>query len=146
MIDIKGLDKAEVIKALYRGAQPLGLGVLSFETGGLQDSEAQQLAESGTYIDYLHGRVMKVDLSGDAFNEALYDRDNGQGKAQAIIDSLRNNTEYVEEFICPNCGHKWIKDDQYQFLQSLFKAQALSTGKGNIGNVCFECEYEEKID
>lgn len=27
-------------------------------------------------FDYLYGRVLKVDLSGDEFEESLYDRDN----------------------------------------------------------------------
>lgn len=34
---------------------------------------------------------MKVDLSSDVeFEEWLYDRDNGQGAAQRVIDGLRN--------------------------------------------------------
>lgn len=45
------------------------------------------------YFDYLYGRVMKVDLSSDeSFEERLYDRDNGTGAAQRVIDRLRNGT------------------------------------------------------
>lgn len=48
----------------------------------------------GTYFDYLYGRVMKVDLSSDdGFEERLYDRDNGKGAAQKVIDALRTNGE-----------------------------------------------------
>jgi hypothetical protein len=32
---------------------------------------------------------MKVDLSGDAFDAWLYDRDNGQGAAREVIANLR---------------------------------------------------------
>jgi hypothetical protein len=31
------------------------------------------------YFDYLKGRVMKIDLSGEMMDTWLYDRDNGQG-------------------------------------------------------------------
>lgn len=45
------------------------------------------------HFDYLHGRVMKIDLRGDELETWLYDRDNGQGAAEAIIDALRSNVE-----------------------------------------------------
>ena len=32
---------------------------------------------------------MKVDLSQDTFDGWLYDRDNGEGTAQKVIDELR---------------------------------------------------------
>jgi len=50
--------------------------------------EAASLLESHTYFDYLKGRVMKVDLSGDELDPWLYDRDNGHGAAKRVIDSL----------------------------------------------------------
>lgn len=52
----------------------------------MSTDEAQELLDSGqTYFDYLKGRVMKVDLSGDKLNPFLYDRDNGQGAAAAAL-------------------------------------------------------------
>jgi hypothetical protein len=41
---------------------------------------------------------MKVDLSSDVeFEEWLYDRDNGSGSAQQVIDSLRKVGEEKEK-------------------------------------------------
>ena len=52
-----------------------------------------ELLEKCRYFDYLHGRVLKVDLSGDEFDERLYDRDCGKGAAQRAVDSIRDETE-----------------------------------------------------
>lgn len=38
-------------------------------------------------------RVLKVDLSGEEFDERLYDRDCGEGAAQRAVDSIRDETE-----------------------------------------------------
>ncbi len=88
MIDIKGLDKAKVLKALYDGSHIQGLGFLQ-AVNDFTEEDARELIKTQTYFDYLYGRVLKVDLSSDSFEEWLYDRDNGQGKAQRIIESLR---------------------------------------------------------
>lgn len=88
MIDIKGLDKAKVLKALYDGSHTQGRGFLQ-EVDNFTEDDAKELLREYTYFDYLHGRVMKVDLSGDCFDEWLYDRDNYEGKAKSIKDRLR---------------------------------------------------------
>ncbi len=93
-IDIKGLDKAEVLLALYNNSKPLGLGWLqeiSKDKPYTLEDARKDLESSSPYFyfDYLHGRVMKVDLSKDNFDGWLYDRDNGEGKAQKVIDELR---------------------------------------------------------
>ncbi len=53
---------------------------------------ARTLLKSHTYFDYLAGRVMKIDLSGDELDPRLYDRDLGQGAAERTIDALRRKT------------------------------------------------------
>lgn len=90
MVDIKGLNKAEVLAVLYNNSKPLGLGFLYFDPIDMTVTEAEKILNQTTYFDYLKGRVMKVDLSSDeGFEEWLYDRDNGKGAAQRAIDSLR---------------------------------------------------------
>lgn len=42
------------------------------------------------YIDYFCGRVIKSDLTGDKVDPRGYDRDNGQGAFQSVVDRLRN--------------------------------------------------------
>jgi len=92
MIDIKGLDKADVLKALYDNSQLQGSGFLQAASDDVVVTvdHCRELLQEETYFDYLYGRVMKVDLtSDDGFEEWLYDRDNGAGTAQKAIDSLR---------------------------------------------------------
>jgi len=55
--------------------------------------EARELLSQDTYFDYLKGRVMKVDLSGNELDPWGYDRDNGQGRAAEVIESLRGTQE-----------------------------------------------------
>lgn len=93
MINIKGRDKAEVLMRLYNASKPLGMGFLHYIPKDMTLAEAQATLSSGdwlshegrVYFDYLHGRVMKVDLSGDEFDPTLYDRDNGEGAAQNAL-------------------------------------------------------------
>ncbi len=91
-IDIKDLNKAEVLAALYNNTKAPGMGWLSYEDGDMTSEEAQELLDSqGTYFDYLKGRVMKVNLSEDFFLGHAYDRDNGEGAAERAILPLRSN-------------------------------------------------------
>lgn len=89
-IDIKGLDKAELLAALYNGAKPQGFGFLQATPDAMTKAEAQQYIDRGAMdFDYLKGRVMKIDISGDTMEAWLYDRDNGDGAAQKAVDALR---------------------------------------------------------
>ena len=96
MISIKGLNKAEVLKALYDGSHIQGMGFMQAVPDGYVTVEhCQQLLDDAgyPYFDYLYGRVLKVDLSKDEFEERLYDRDNGRGAAQRIINRLRGEND-----------------------------------------------------
>ena len=101
MINIKGLDKAEVLAALYNASQPLGMGFLHFdpkpwtaedarEAMGLGDDSTRMFGKTPSLrFDYLKGRVMKVDLTDDSFEEWAFDRDNGEGAAARAVDTIR---------------------------------------------------------
>ena len=91
-ISLKGLNKGTVLAALYNASHPLGLGFLHFDPNPMTTEEAESLLNKTTFFDYLKGRVMKVDLSGDDLDPRLYDRDNGQGAAERIIKSLKTAT------------------------------------------------------
>lgn len=91
MINIKGLNKAEILRGLYNNSQPLGMGFIHFTPEMMTVEEAEELLLHTTYFDYLKGRVMKVSLDNDeVLDEWGYDRDNGEGSVQRIIDGLRN--------------------------------------------------------
>jgi hypothetical protein len=86
-VSIRGLNKADVLRALYDNSRPLGLGFLHFIPGPMSREEAESIVEKNPSLcfDYVKGRVVKCDLSGDDMQVGLYDRDNGQGAAEAAI-------------------------------------------------------------
>ena len=97
MVDIMGLDKAEVLVALWNNSCEVGL---SFNPSGkpLTVREARRIINGRYYnFDYCKGRVIKCNISGDEFDPWRYDRENGAGAAQMAIDELRkeiaNRTE-----------------------------------------------------
>lgn len=108
-IDIKGLDKAELIQALHAGTRAVGMGVLH-DRGPITVEQARAVlggeGPSGTngpsprdgvvHLDYVAGRPIKVTLKGDALIGAwLYDRDSpdGEGSCQRVVDSVRARSE-----------------------------------------------------
>ena len=95
-IDISGLDKAEVLAALFNASKQQGMGFLNSRgSSNMTVEEARKLTDQGgrQYYDYLLGRVMKVDLSQDEFFPGLYDRDNGQGAAARALSNLQENAK-----------------------------------------------------
>jgi len=103
-INIAGLDKAELFAALYNHAKPLGMGMLHYNPELLTKEAAAQLMEAGDdssrmfpsmgkkglRFDYVKGRPLKIDLSGDELDPWGYNRDQGDGAAERIVAELRN--------------------------------------------------------
>ena len=88
-INISGLSKADVLRALYNNAKTQGMGIIHYTPEDMSREEAQAHLDDGrTYFDYVKGRVMKVDLGGDSLGVVLYDRDNGPGAAQKALAEL----------------------------------------------------------
>ena len=92
MVDIKGLDKAEVLHALWRHSHPQGLSFLGLSPEGFTLQKARDLIKerlknnTGLYFDYVEGHVIKCNLYGDYFDEFLYDRDCGPGAAEEAAE------------------------------------------------------------
>lgn len=90
-IDIRGLNKAEVLMVLYNKSKQQGVGLFNPEGAiSMSIEEAQTIIDAtpNLYFDYLRGRVMKVSLKGDVLEEALYDRDNGPGATMKALTPL----------------------------------------------------------
>jgi len=86
-MDISNLPKPKVLAALFNEAKPLGMGFMHFRPDHVMDeTEAAKLLEEQTFFDYHEGRLMKVDLSKDELLTSMYNRDNGQGAAEAAIE------------------------------------------------------------
>lgn len=100
IVNIKGLDKAEVLLALWEGSQIQGISFLGLynKTMSLDEAkkeveekieiEEKEGREGNLYFDYVNGKVIKCDISKDEFDPWLYDRDNGEGAAEKAIERL----------------------------------------------------------
>jgi|SRR5579871_2445411 len=106
-VNIKGLDKAELLAAFYNNAKPMGMGFLHFDPKPMTREDALKMMEVGDdharmfpgirggrtlYFDYVKGRCLKIDLSGDEMRTDLFDRDYGQGAGEDIIAEVRART------------------------------------------------------
>ena len=96
MVNIKGLDKARVLKALYDYAGDEGPGHLRASREITVEDCAKAL-ERTTHFEYLCGHLMTVDLSGDEFDPCVYDLHHGKGAAQRAVDSIRGEQKDSEE-------------------------------------------------
>ncbi len=84
-IDISKMDKAEILTKLYNNSHPLGMGILHYNPAPMKIEEARDILKNQTYFDYLNGRIMKIDLSGDKLRTDLYNRDNGINAAELAL-------------------------------------------------------------
>lgn len=89
-LSLAGLNKADVLAALYNASKPQGMGFMHYDPKPMTREEAEGLLKQTTYFDYLKGRVMKLNLEGDELDMRGYDRDNGQGAAERAIAELRS--------------------------------------------------------
>jgi hypothetical protein len=92
MISIVGLEKADVLAALWNNAlQPPEWFSRELYSGSTRMSREQAAAhlEQHDGWDYLDGRLLKMNIGGDSFDPWGYDRDNGAGLAARVIAHLR---------------------------------------------------------
>ena len=98
MISIKGIKKNKILAALYNNSKPL----CCYSSKPMTEKEAEKILDESKDMnfDYLKGRVMKIDLSKDFLNPDLYDRDNGAGAAQKVINTLTKDMEnnFIKEY------------------------------------------------
>lgn len=86
MVNITGLDKAKVLKALHDNSKAQGMSYLHLRELSLE--ECEKIVTTDLSFDYLAGKVLKVDISGDSFDPWGYDRDNGECAAQLAINTI----------------------------------------------------------
>jgi hypothetical protein len=85
-INVSGLDKARILKALYDHSKPQGMGFLAAKPGPISVEECQEILANQNYVDYLHGRIIKTRFDfAEKLDPILYDRDNGVGAAEHAI-------------------------------------------------------------
>ncbi len=91
MIDITGLDPAEVLAALFNASKTQGIAALFYTPDNMTVESARELMSKSTYFDYVFGRVMKleINLESTEIDTRLYDRDNGDCAAFDVINELK---------------------------------------------------------
>lgn len=88
-MDISKLNKAEVLRSLYNNAKLQGMGLLFATMEDMTIEQAEKMLEKSNdkYFDYIQGRVLKVRIK-DELDTRLYNRDNGDGAAEGVINKL----------------------------------------------------------
>ena len=88
-INISGIDRVELLKALWHNSPPAAFfGFNGMPPPEWNQTEAQKAVKN--YVDYYCGRIIKCDLSGDVADTSLYNRDNGDGAFERIVAEMRN--------------------------------------------------------
>jgi hypothetical protein len=99
LVTVAGLNKSLLLIALHAAAEPKGKLLLSPEDAHRElDKRRREAGPLGNplYFDYLHGKCLKVNLAGDVLDTALYNRDNGEGRAEDAIASLKSACDMSE--------------------------------------------------
>lgn len=85
-IDIKMLDKAEVLMVLYNNARILGINNMTID-------EARGQLNYFTHFGILNGRAMHIDLGGDSLDTTAYVCANGFNAAFKALQPLLERIE-----------------------------------------------------
>jgi|GEM_PF-6530094 len=92
-LDISGLDKAELVAALFNRSK----SGYSKDSGTNKDMTIDQAREAiakqggrARFPNELHGRPMMVDLDGDSFDPSGYDGYVGEGAARRVVVRLQD--------------------------------------------------------
>lgn len=96
-VDLTKMNKAEVLATLYNRSHTQGLGFLQAVPGKMDTKKAEDLLKETTYFDYLHGKVMKIDLSKDKLRTRFYNRDLGKRAAEDALSKLEGYSEIDED-------------------------------------------------
>ena len=104
MIQIGNLSKASILASLYNASSPIGVGFVGAINGPVTTDDVSArdyINQRGGNLkfDYVYGRPIKVDLTGDSFDPRLYDRRNGGvGVARRIVEKLRKSNEVSSSY------------------------------------------------
>ena len=85
MTDITGLDKVELLHALWVNTKPM-----CGKTWMPWDREMAILTVDRTPIGYFYGRYIKSDLMNDTVDTSAYNREHGEGAFERIVQQFRD--------------------------------------------------------
>ena len=86
-VRLNNVTREAALAALFNRAKPQGLGMLHYDKAHVMtENEARVVLMNGDYVDYLEGRVIKVDFKNpEEIDTTLYDRDNGKDSGEAAV-------------------------------------------------------------
>lgn len=97
LVKLEKLNKAQALAALFNNAKTQGMGVLHYNPNHvMHEAEAKAVLAEGYYVDYLEGRVIKIDFDKCGENQldvTQYNRYNGTFAAQHAIKIAEDNLE-----------------------------------------------------
>lgn len=133
LVDIRGVDKVELLRALWMSKTPAAYLVLNgMEIPEFDNSKADIAVKA--HIDYFCGRCIKADISGDFVDAHMYDKSGEATKFVEIVNLVRigiTTFRPVKPMIvrCPDGSGIFCKYDEPLIL-------------GNPGSVpCGNCMY-----
>lgn len=86
-VRLNNVTREAALAALFNRAKPQGLGMLQYDKAHVMtENEARLVLMNGDYVDYLEGRVIKVDFKNpEEIDTTLYDRDNGKDAGEGAV-------------------------------------------------------------
>lgn len=86
-VRLNNVTREAALAALFNRAKPQGLGMLQYDKAHVMtENEAMLVLMNGDYVDYLEGRVIKVDFKNpEEIDTTLYDRDNGKDAGEGAV-------------------------------------------------------------
>lgn len=86
-VRLNNVTREAALAALFNRAKPQGLGMPQYDKAHVMtEEEARFVLMNGNYVDYLEGRVIKVDFKNpEEIDTTLYDRDNGKDAGEAAV-------------------------------------------------------------
>ena len=94
MVDVTGIDRVELLRALWDNAKPAGF-FAGYPPGSVRlEFDASLIDTSYKSVDYFCGKCIKAQVftKENTICPELYDREYGKGAFQKIVDELRNKT------------------------------------------------------
>lgn len=116
-VRLNNVTREAALAALFNRAKPQGLGMLQYDKAHVMtENEARFVLMNGDYVDYLEGRVIKVDFKNpEEIDTTLYDRDNGKdaGEAAVFFARYRHLVQNGDTGFLPFkvMGHKAVQTD-----------------------------------
>lgn len=102
--DISGLDKRELLKALFYAAEFDALNAIQIGYVLTEEDINNLLSQQKIYS--FEGRILNIDILEDYCDISNYNKENGIDRAQTIIRLLKQNNGFYYNDLCKNVDNE----------------------------------------